>query len=204
MRISVLILILLTPISASIFKEVQRRTGSTVEAYLAVDYIREFERGVLGRVLWYGVFAVQVTDCRRKGIDSRCVDERLAPSGVLKVFLDLFVVYLFFVNVELPAKVVWLALYKRASKLSVFDDFFGLFDNFFCRCIVICLRNVDMDELIPCIDGTLTCFYFWAVVEVDVHFYAILVPVIVYHVANIFEPKRFDFTMANFYEHWGI
>ncbi len=85
-------------------------------------------------------------------------------------------------NIRRTTEIVRFRLYKCPSKFRILNDFAGFCDDLFLGSIVICLRDVDVDELIASIDGCLASFYCRAMVKVYLHLDTILVLIVVHEV----------------------
>ena len=83
-----------------------------------------------------------------------------------------------------------LTLDESSGKLGILDNFTSLFNDLFLGRIVICLGDVDMDKLKPDINSLFARIDGWAMVEIDIYFDTIFITIVVYHITDIFEPKR--------------
>ncbi|MNL10870.1 hypothetical protein D3C87_1316850 [compost metagenome] len=96
---------------------------------------------------------------------------------------------------------MWLTFNKRTRKGGVFNHLFRLSHDLFLGRIMIRLRDVDMDKFKTGINGALTIFHAWTMVEVDVHFNAIFSLVVVDHITNILKPKSLNLAVTHFHQY---
>jgi len=108
-------------------------------------------------------------------------------------------------EIGVAKEIALLGLDQRACKLSIFDNFASFLDNFLERSIVICLRNIDMNEFKASIDSLLAALDCRRVIEVDIHLDTVVLAIVIDQIANIFvAAQRSCFVSADFDHHWRL
>ena len=147
---------------------------------------------------------MQIADGRCESIDARRLNKSSRAVWRRKGFLDFLIIDVLSMNVRAAAKIMRLRLNQRASELGVLDDLAGFGDNFLIRCVVISLRNVNVDELVARVNRPLAALDRRAMIEVEIHLDAVFFLVIINHVADIIQAHGLDLAVRNFDQHWRL
>src|SRR5262245_4645684 len=150
------------------------------------------------------VETVEVADRDREGIQARRGRERLGTLGRREGLSDLVVVDGLGVDVGAAAEVVWLALHEGPRALRVLDDVTRRGDDLVEGGILLCLTQVDVDELEADVDRGPRRRHARGVVQVDVHLDPVFVLVVVDHRPQVAEPDRLDLAVTDLDEHRAL